>query len=111
MKNLKTIFVSLFIAASLLSPNAFADVDFEIIKIKTDENKLGLRTAKVTVKNTRGMSNVISSEDFVGITADGKIVRAMTGSMSRVNPNKTVTLMLNFKRQKYPIEEIDFYWK
>ena len=111
MKNLKTIFVSLFIAASLLSPNAFADVDFEIIKIKTYENKLGLRTAKVTVKNTRGMSNVISSEDFVGITADGKRVRAMTGSMNRVNPNKTVTLMLNFKRQKYPIEEIDFYWK
>jgi hypothetical protein len=101
----------MFVTASLLTPNAFADVDFEIIKIKTYENKLGLRTAKVTVKNTRGMGNIISSEDFVGITADGIRVRAKTGSSSRVKPKETFTLMLNFKRQKYPIEEIDFYWK
>jgi len=110
MINLKTILLPFIIAISLISTNASATADnFEIVKIKTYESKTGLRSAKVTVKNIHFFSSIISSDDFVGITADGIKVRAKRGSSNRVESKETLTLMLNFQRQLYPIEEVEFY--
>ncbi len=109
MRNLKIMLMSFFIGALLQGTNVFAGNDFEIIEVTHYENRYGLRTAKVTVKNIDQMSRVVSPEDFVGITADGKRIRAKYGSSNRVNGNNTYTLMLHFGRQTYPVEEIDFY--
>ncbi len=103
----------LFACCLIFTSTIFAATsdNFEIARIKVYSNALGDKYAKVTVKNISSGSSFVEPDDFIGIFADGEERRGKGKTRTRsMKPGETGTIMIEFGRYKWPLEDVKFHW-